>query len=55
MGQFVVTGTLTLPAAAGLALSAVLGYVMLALLVGAVSGAYRRLVLQQSTVANNES
>jgi hypothetical protein len=48
MGLFVVTGTLNLPAAAGLALSAILGYVMLALLVGAVSGAYRRLVLQRS-------
>jgi hypothetical protein len=48
MGLFVVTGTLNLPAAAGLALSALLGYVMLALLVGAVSGAYRRLVVQRS-------
>jgi hypothetical protein len=42
------TGTISLRAAAGLAISAVIGYVMLALLVGAISGAYRSLVLQRS-------
>jgi len=49
MGAFIMTGTISLPAAAGLAISAVMGYVMLAMLVGAISGAYRRLVLQQTS------
>jgi hypothetical protein len=48
MGAFIMTGTISLRAAAGLAISAVIGYVMLALLVGAISGAYRSLVLQRS-------
>ncbi|HKY96030.1 MAG TPA: hypothetical protein VJL84_12030 [Kiloniellales bacterium] len=48
VGMFMVTGTLTPPAFAGLAISAIVGYVMLALLIGALSGAYRHLVLQRS-------
>ena len=53
MGAFIMTGTISLPAAAGLAISAVMGYVMLAMLVGAISGAYRTLVLQPGAAANN--
>jgi len=47
VGQFILTGTLTVPAALGLAISAIVGYVMLALLVAAVSGAYRSLVIER--------
>lgn len=51
VGLFIVTGTLTLRAAAGLAISAVIGYVILALVVGALSGSYRALVLDRQPVA----
>jgi len=47
LGLFIVTGEITPRAGIGLAISAVIGYAMLALLVGAVSGAYRTLVLEQ--------
>jgi hypothetical protein len=45
VGMFMVTGTLTAPAALGLAISAAIGYVTLALVIGTLSGAYRSLVL----------
>lgn len=48
VGMFMLSGTLTPSAGIGLAVSAVIGYVMLALLIGALSGAYRFLVLGQT-------
>ena len=48
VAMFMITGTLTPMAIVGLAISAVIGYVTLAMLIGALSGAYRSLVLGQT-------
>lgn len=48
VGVFMLTGALSPGAIAGLVINSILSYVMLALLVGALSGAYRVLVLGQT-------